>query len=83
MPSHGLVKLKTIEEMLDACAPGAVIEHRKHHTWVTAKGKTYRRLPRGEHGARSNPEIQTGHIKKMARFFDILDCAKNEIEALR
>ena len=83
MTSSGQVKFKEIRKMLDACAPGAVIEHKLHHTWITWGGKTYRGLPLGAHGSRKNPEIEVGHVKRMARFFEILPCARKEIEALR
>jgi hypothetical protein len=33
-------------------------------------------LPRGKHGNWQNPEIQVGHVKRMMRFFGVLDCAK-------
>ncbi|HSS50129.1 MAG TPA: hypothetical protein VLX28_14420 [Thermoanaerobaculia bacterium] len=76
MGSTGLVTLKEIKKMLDGCAPGATIDFKPHKTWVHWNGRTYWGLPRGAHGARENPEIEIGHVKKMARFFEILDCAK-------
>jgi hypothetical protein len=78
-----LIRLDKIKEMLDECAPGAVIEGRLHRNWVSYNGKTYRGLPLGSHGARKNPEIQVGHVKRLARFFEILDCAKRMLPALR
>lgn len=65
--------------MLDDCAPGAVIEGKLHKNWVRFRDKTYRGLPLGKHGNRQNPEIQVGHVKRMARFFEILDCAKEKL----
>jgi hypothetical protein len=82
MPSSGQVSLREIEDMLEDCAPGAVIVPKPHHNWVVWKSFTYRGLPRGKHGARRNPEIEVGHVKRMARFFEILDCAKRNIPAL-
>jgi len=79
MTSTGLVTLKKIEALLDDCAPGAVIEEKTHHLWVHYQGTTYRGLPRGAHGARKNPEIQVGHVRRMARFFDIVNCAKKHL----
>jgi hypothetical protein len=78
----GQVSLKEIEDMLEDCAPGAVIIAKVHHNWVIWSGRTYRGLPRGKHGTRRNPEIQAGHVKRMARFFDILPCAQSWIPAL-
>jgi len=83
MPSSGQVRFKEIVEMLDVCAPGADIQHKLHHTWITYNGQTYRGLPLGKHGNRKNAEIEVGHVKRMARFFEILPCAKQEIQALR
>jgi len=65
--------------MLNDCAPGAVIVPKPHKNWVHWNGRTYRDLPLGKHGARQNPEIQIGHVKRMARFFEILDCAKEHL----
>jgi hypothetical protein len=82
MTSYGQVSLKEIAQMLDDCAPGAVIVPKPHHNWIAWNGKTYRALPRGKHGARRNPEIEIGHVRKMARFFEILPCAQRNIPAL-
>ena len=82
MPSHGQVSLRDIEDMLDDCAPGAVIVPKPHHNWVVWNRRTYRGLPRGKHGTRKNPEIEVGHVKRMARFFEILPCAQSRIPAL-
>jgi hypothetical protein len=38
----------------------------------------YPRLPTGKHGNRENPEIECGHVKNMARFFGIEECAGPE-----
>jgi hypothetical protein len=81
MPNTGTVKLKDIVQMLDACAPGARIEAKPHHNWVYCKGDLppYR-LPRGKHGKRDNPDIETGHVKRMARYFGILDRAQEHLQ---
>jgi hypothetical protein len=69
--------------MLDLCAPGYAIALKKHHWWVTFGGRTFRRLPTGEHGER-NPEIQVGIIRQLIRFLIIdMDCAKQHLEILR
>lgn len=76
MGSAGLITLKEIIAILDDCAPGAVIESKVHKNWVLWNGRIWWDLPLGKHGHRKNPEIQVGHVKRMMRFFDILDCAK-------
>lgn len=79
MTSTGLVSLDAIKALLADCAPGAVIEEKTHHNWVHYNRQTYRGLPRGPHGARKNPGIQVGHVRRMARFLGILDCAKKHL----
>jgi hypothetical protein len=83
MGSSGRVPLSEIWAMLDACAPGYGRKPTKHHWRVTANGQIFPALPLGEHGARKDPEIQVGHVRKMARHFGILECAKKHIELLR
>lgn len=75
MSSFGQVALKDVLRMLDECAPGHTREQRTHHFCIYYNGSTYPSLPRGEHG-KANPGIQKGHVKKMARHFGILDCAR-------
>jgi hypothetical protein len=82
MVSGGLVSFKQIREMLDECAPGARILAKVHHNWILYNGLTYRGLPLGKHGARKNPEIQVGHVRRMARHLGILECAQRYIPLL-
>jgi hypothetical protein len=79
MSTSGTVTLKEIKAMLDACAPGARMVFKPHKIWVYCKSKVYRGLPRGKHGS-VNPEIEKGHVKRMARFLDILECAERELQ---
>jgi hypothetical protein len=70
MGSFGQVAFKTILAMLDRCAPGYSCEEREHNFCIRYNGKTYPRLPRGEHkkqGKGKSPQIEIGHIKQMAR----------------
>ena len=81
MAGSGTVTLKEISGMLNVCAPGARIEPKEHRNWVLYNGMIYRGLPLGKHGKRrENAEIEKGHVKKMARFFEILDCAKQHLD---
>jgi hypothetical protein len=69
--------------MLDACAPGARIESKKHRNWVYYKDyPIFRNLPMGEHGTRRNPEIQIGWVRSLVRHFEIYDCARQYIPNL-
>ena len=70
MASFGQLKLSEVMKMLEVCAPGHTIEHKKHHVWVRYKGKTFRQLSLGKHGART-PEVEVGIVKKLANFLEL------------
>jgi hypothetical protein len=76
-----LVPLETVRAMLDECAPGHTATRKTHHFWVTYQGKTFQRLPLGEHGAR-RPEVYIGHVRAMVRLFGIRECARRFIPAV-
>ena len=84
MTSFGLVRLKTIQDMLDACAPGWKADDSDHNWIVTYKGKTFERLPLGKHGRRTNPEVKLGYARKLATFFDLVkECVEANVPQLR
>lgn len=83
MGSTGTVALQEIWRMLNRCAPGHQVTQTNHHWCIRYGGKTYPSLPLGDHGARKNPDIQVGHIKKMARTLDIYPCAQETLPQLR
>jgi len=84
MSTKGRVLLAAIFEMLDACAPGWTRKDGPHHFRVIYQGRTYPGLPKGEHGRRpGRAEIQKKHVKDLAEFFGILDCARAHLEILR
>jgi len=76
MPSLGQFKLSEIEAMLARCSPGARIVRKEHRIRVLdAKGGMYRGLPSGAHGKKDkDPEIEFGHIRKMARHLGFEEC---------
>lgn len=66
--------------MLEHCL-GTFEKRKSDHHWRITKGdKIYPRLPLGPHGSRENPEIEKGHVRQMARFFGIYDCAQKFLE---
>jgi hypothetical protein len=67
--------------MLEKCAPGFTATETVHYWCVRFNTKSYPSLPKGEHG-KSDPEIQVGKIKQMARQLGIEDCAKNNLSLL-
>ena len=83
MGSSGTVQLKDVWKMLAHCAPGYTARPTKHHWRIAFGGRTYPSLPLGAHGRRENPLIEIGHVKRMARFLGILDCAKTALPALQ
>ena len=68
--------------MLEHCAPGHTKKATDHHWRIAYDQKLYPAFPLGPHGARKNPEIQVGHVRKMARFLGILACAKQQLPQL-
>ena len=63
------IAFKEIVKMLEKCAPGHTIRL-ANHSWVIKWGdRSYPSLPKFDN-------IELGHVRKMARHFGILDCAK-------
>lgn len=60
--------------MLDERAPNHVWKDKEHHFWVSYNGRTFKNLPKGEHGGKG--EIERGWVTKMARFLRISECAE-------
>lgn len=84
MATKGRVVLRDIWNMLDECLPGWTKREVKHKIRVTHGGRTYPSLPTGEHGRRpGRAEIQKKQVRDLAEFFDILDCARKQLEILR
>jgi hypothetical protein len=85
MGGGGVVKLSLVWAMLDHCIGATNYTRREsaHHWRVTrtSDGRLFPRLPLGPHGKRTDPEIEKGHVRKMARFFLIEDCAENYFAA--
>lgn len=78
MGSFGQVPLKDVWAVLAECLPGHTITLKTHPYWIAHNNRLYASFPKGAHG-KSNPPIDVGHVKRMARYFDILDCARREL----
>ena len=63
--------------MLKKCAPGYGWARKDHYIQVSYKQKTYYTLPTGAHNSKG--EIERGHVRKMAKHLEILECAKSEL----
>ena len=61
--------------MLKACAPGSSWRLATHSRVVTYKDKLYRALPKHD-------PMEIGHVRKLARYLGILECAKQHIPGL-
>jgi hypothetical protein len=61
--------------MLQKCLNGYERIEKPHRWNVKFKGRVYHEIPLGKHGRRTNPEIETGHIRGLVKFFGIpKDC---------
>lgn len=70
-----VVRLNDVWTMLKDCLPGFEPIEKPHRWNVKYKGRIYHEIPLGRHGDRQNPEIETGHIRGLIRFFGIpKDC---------
>lgn len=68
--------ISEVESMLAECAPGSTIKMKTHFRHVYhPNGKVYTALPKYDN-------MQVLHIRKMARFFGILECAKKHIPSI-
>ena len=67
-----VVRLDEVWRMLDACLPGHERIPKTHRWNIKHDGRIYYEVPMGEHGRRKNPEVETGHIRGLVRFFGIL-----------
>ena len=67
--------------MLDACAKGWSVEEKPHNYCIKWGRRTYPSLPKGTHG-KGNPDIHTSHVRKLARHFEIEECAEKQLPAL-
>jgi hypothetical protein len=72
MSSFGQVPIKDVWDMLDTCAKGHTRGEYTHFYWIRYKTKTYPSLPK-------KSQVDRGHVKKMARHLEILDCAKTQL----
>ena len=58
-----------IVKMLETCAPGHKIRLATHSRVITWNDLVYPSFPKAD-------KVEAGHVRKMARHFGILDCAK-------
>lgn len=71
--------MKEVFAMLEHCLPGHTRRKTDHHWQIRYEGRVYPTFPLGRHGRRENVDVQTGHVRRLVRFFDIADCAKERL----
>jgi hypothetical protein len=64
-----MISQRDVVAMLNECAPNHKIELKTHNYFVYFNNLTYPSLPKYH-------EVEAGHVKKMTRFLNIYDCAK-------
>jgi hypothetical protein len=80
MGASHLIPLEDVWRMLDTCLPGwtrRTTDH--HHRIYSPTGAIYPSLPLGAHGHRRDAAIQAGHVRNLARQFDIEACARQRL----
>jgi hypothetical protein len=63
------VSYADVERMLRACAPGFTVRRTTHSRSIRYGNLVYPSFPKHD-------EIELGYVRKMARHFGILECAK-------
>ena len=76
--ASGEISLSEVWKMLEACLPGHVRKLHTHHYSVRLRDRIYPAFPKGAHG-KADPSIEKGHVRRLARFFGIMDCAKQHL----
>ena len=66
-----VVRLDDVWRMLDTCLAGYQKISKPHRWNVKHAGRVYHEVPLGKHGARQNPEVESGHIRGLVKFFGI------------
>jgi hypothetical protein len=83
MSSH-VVLWSVVRAMLDHCAGGWTDKIYTHNRFIFFNGKTFNRIPLGEHGRRKDVENELGHVRQMVRQLGIDEtCAKSQISLLK
>jgi hypothetical protein len=80
-----MVAWRDVQAMLNDCAPGwRAEESAEYYTIYWDDHPPFPRLTRGSHRQRGKPsaEIHALHVRKLARHFKIMDCAKKQLPVL-
>jgi hypothetical protein len=75
-----LVRLSEILTALDECVGDYRLRRKTHHLDIRTSGGKWGSLPKGD--GKVNPEIQAGHVRKLARKLGIEECLNSNIKGL-
>lgn len=80
MAKQAEVPLKAVWKALEECLPGYRKVQKLHNWWVwsPAGGPPFM-LPLGKHGRRTNVDIESGHVRSLARHFQIEECMREKL----
>ncbi len=70
------VSCTAVLAMLAECVPGYSLEWKTHHIWIRFRGRTFPAFPKGKKIGHYNFEVQIGKVRKLARTFGVVDCAR-------
>ncbi len=82
MSARGQIPYGKVKKMLANCAPGYSIRPTRHRSQILFNGKRHL-FPKGPHKSGNNYPVAIGHVRALAKDFDILDCAKENLPQLR
>lgn len=85
--ASGMVTWRDVRDMLDVCLPGRwrAKESLEYYTiYVDGFPAPYPGLTRGSHRQRgkASAEIYSKHVRKMVKYFGILNCAVKQLAIL-
>jgi hypothetical protein len=69
------VSFADVKAMMDVCANGWTFRTSTHSRVIHYNSLVYRAFPKHD-------PVELGHVRKMARYFGILACAKQQIQGL-
>ena len=75
MSSFGQIEQRDVLGMLKECAPDHEIKEYAHFLCIMLNGLTYPTFPKKR-------QVDVGHVRRMARSLDILNCAKGRLPSI-
>ena len=78
-----VIKLEDVWQALDKCIEGYTRRKTTHSWLITYHNKTVV-LPLGHHGGtrQNNKEIESGHVRNLARQFGVIECLQQHLKKI-